>query len=139
MKTRVLVIVMSFGLHTQAAFAATYACQFLKDGGLHWSGSDWVLRGFNTDPHFFLKTAGTRVTPESAALASGSPSLVMHCHESVQSRPNLAVCINGAGRALVFDSGSSKGAFSSMIGSTGNGDKRDSLSVAPFTCQKMGE
>lgn len=109
-----------------AAMGQTFACQYVATSGLRWENGRWTPTAFKSDPPFFLKVEAGQLTT--------NPIGRLYCD-----RDNDGFyCASPYAAFLFFDPKTSAGAVSKMLGSVSQSPSyRDTLSVAPFTCQQM--
>lgn len=134
-----VLLACGFLMVAKSSTAQTYACQMIETAGLHYENGKWVSTRFELDPPFFLKmTPDGNLTRESAGAVLGV------AHTCITGMDRRVTCVGaekgylGSGQTLMFDPTTSLGGTSALIGSTGGKrNKRDSLTVSAFTCQKM--
>lgn len=141
MKT--LVALLAFTLFTSQAIAqnVTYACQYIKSGGLTWKNKNWQITNFNLLPPFFLQSTQTssdpKITSESLtkALANGMLNGVF-CHQTIN---GIQACGDSVGGSFIFNFNTMNGSISQILGGSmsDNNSEKDSLVVKTFTCTKM--
>ena len=147
MKKLVYGLVTACGIAVTPALAqtVTYACQYVKNGGLVWEDGNWRVGRFNTGNPFFLKTENGSLTPESVrgvfGQASGARSSPLEyvCTPAVGIEPSHQACINYIGTALSFSTTSMAGTVAMLTGGTQpkEDSRKDTLHVAPFVCTKV--
>ena len=114
-----------------------WACQFVKSVGMKWENGRWNEEIFKLRPPFVLMSDGNGgLTKESVAKAlSGS-----------ESDANITTCEPSYGDGYVscmmtgdhfeFRTKTGNGGISSLMGTTMQGDKRDTPVVMAFECTK---
>mgnify|MGYP000179031023 CR=1 FL=1 len=137
-----LVIACGVAITPALAQTATYACQYVKSGGLIWEDSEWRPTLFHLDSPFFLKTENGSITLESVAEVFGgigrpTPEALM-CTKAIGTQSNQS-CIYGLGQALSFSTTTLSGTIANLFAGTQPQDDafKDSLSVMPFVCTKV--
>lgn len=119
----------------------TYACQYIKSGGLNWKNKNWQITNFNLLPPFFLQSTQTssdpKITSDSLikALANGMLTGVF-CHQTIN---GIQACGDSVGGSFIFNFNTMNGAISQILGGSmsDNNPEKDSLVVKTFTCTKM--
>jgi len=145
MKKLVSGLVVACGVAATPALAQTmtYACQYVKSGGLIWEGSVWRPTLFHADSPFFLKTEYGLLTPESVTKVFGIdvdlwPPFEFECTQAVGTPPTQS-CIDYLGRALSFSTTTMSGTVANLFAGTlpQRDAVKDTLSVQPFVCTKV--
>jgi hypothetical protein len=129
----IALIVLVLGSGLVVAGKQPLACQYIEAAGLIWENGRWNRSGFSLLPPFILVMNGDVLTQESVAEALFSLPDQVGCRNV---SPQVS-CTTGAGAYLFFDPRTNRGGTSYLIGATVDGADRDTLSVAPFTCQKF--
>ncbi len=123
-----------------SSLAQTFACQYVASGGLNWTNGGWEITRFKLREPFFLtlKTGGQELTFDSTAKLLGG------VHTCITDVAKVITCMSvergyrSVGGFLLFDPNNLKGGISFLTGSTENMERlKDSLTVAPFSCQKV--
>jgi len=113
--------------------------------GLNWNGGRWVTGTFQPLGQFQME-----IMIIETMYAGGSKQQFIHfnwdgdqVHEHCGMETSVADWIWGGysctqlGQTIVFSKETSRGGISTLLGSTSTASARDTLMVAPFTCQKM--
>ena len=125
-------IALSSILFTNEATAQNQplACQVEKNAGLAWENGQWITKTFIPfASNFILVQAGNTLTTDSVAK-------VLRTRLGVSCRypSNSIECTDTAGGALFFEPKTLKGGVAQLLGSTLEGNQRDSVSVQVFSC-----
>jgi hypothetical protein len=132
-----LILAIGFAVISAPAMAqnVTYACQYIKAGGLNWENKNWKLVEFNIQKPFFLAASNGKLNIDSVAKFWGVLKEDVMCHPPFG---NYQTCSSYLGTALSFNFYNMNGGVSALFGaSMSDGDNKDSLSVRAFTCTKM--
>lgn len=124
-----------------AAMGQTFACQYTDSAGLDWKNGRWQTTRFHTRNPFFLKLNGSDLDKKTVAdffSSSGASMAELHCQRHGVMKYYYS-CLDGYGSFMFFDALTGKGGRSDIYGSAPmtSPELQDSLTVAPFTCQKM--
>jgi hypothetical protein len=108
------------------------ACQADEKAGLKWANGVWKQTRFEL-PKFILVLSGNTLTRDSVARVFGHeyPNMV-RCETGYDGR---IFCSGGTGASIAFNPKNLQGGYSTIFGATDDKDERDTLSLAPFTCQ----
>ena len=125
------------------AQTVTYACQYVKSGGLIWENSVWKSTLFHPDSPFFLKTEDGLLAPESVTEVFGmdrdlSSPFAFECTQAAGTSLNQS-CIDFLGHALSFSTTTMSGTVARLFAGTSPQRKavKDTLSLAPFVCTEV--
>jgi len=132
MRRLIVAVMLAAVVFTNAARAQTFACQYVMAAGLQWNKGKWSVTGFEVLKPFFLRLEAGTITSDSATKVLFGP--VKRCEvEGVKH-----TCTDRLGAFLFFDSQRAEGGVASLVGTVGDFPTfRDSVTVSPFTCQKM--
>lgn len=127
-------------LVTGISVAQTFACQFVASAGLHWESSSWKTKTFLEEPPFFLQ-----IMPNGDLSRESAHAVVGPAYTCITGSNKRITCMAakqgffGNGKTLIFDPDTTSGGVSYLIGSTesNSADRKDTLIVSPFICQKM--
>jgi hypothetical protein len=108
------------------------ACQEDVVAGLDWENGRWVIRRFG-EKKFILVQQDNKLTSESAAKALDSSPILITC---TNTNPQI-LCYDTTAAIIYFDPQTLNGTISRNFAGTMNGNKRDSLSISPFSCTKF--
>jgi len=113
------------------------ACQGEISGGLIWKNGRWTVTKFtlpSSEERFILVLEGDTMSKTSVAkLLTGNEkfsSLVTCTNVNPQIR-----CEDRSGGSLYYERSTNRGGIAQILGATETGNKRDTLSVTPFSCQ----
>ena len=135
-------LVIACGIAATPALAqtVTYACQYVKSGGLIWENDEWRPTLFHPDSPFFLKTENNSLTSESVVKVIGGlpTSGAVVCTKALGLQPRQS-CVNYRGKALSFSTTTLSGTIANLFAGTQPQDDafKDGLSVMPFVCTKV--
>jgi len=119
-----------------------YLCLNTIAAGLNWTGGKWVAGTFPAFGEFQLE-----IEIDEVVFSEGSKHQFIHftrdgdsghSHCGAEMVPSLDpgwTCTQ-IGETIVFSEEGSRGGISYLLGSESDAASRDSLVVAPFTCQK---
>lgn len=122
-----------------------YLCLNTVAAGLNWSSGKWVQANYHPLGQFQLE-----IMIIDTVFSDGSKHEFIHFTRNGDSgnshcgneRSGMGALLFGelscseTGETIIFSQEESRGGISSLLGSESSGDERDSLMVAPFTCQK---
>ncbi len=130
---------VAIALLPHRAIAQTFACQYIVAAGLHWEAGRWESTRFRVRKPFFLKMDGDNLDHKVVAdfFESFGPATSKEVRCTKGGIRSQHSCVDGFGTFMFFDDRTGTGGRAILNGSTELNEKRDSLSVAPFTCQKM--
>lgn len=113
--------------------AQTFACQYVADTGFRWEHGSWVSTTFKTGKPFFIGLNSDGKTINTKTIEKMLPNATCSGDEY------MSMCHGSVGRFLSFSLAGEKGAYVETLGSMMRDDllKKDDISIAPFTCQKM--
>lgn len=134
MKNRILsfLIFLSSILCTNGAIAQNkpLACQIDTANGLSWHNSRWVNYNFPTGKFILVQTKDTLTIESVANAIDAIPS-----HVSCRTSPiSIISCNDFTGGNIIFDPKTLKGGISQIFGATMIAERRDTVSVKPFSC-----
>ena len=125
------VLILSFFLISPViAQNKPLACQSDGHAGLKWEGGQWITVSFPPQKFILVQSQDTFTLDSVAKILIANPSLVS-CKNV---KPQIS-CIDSSGGNLFFDPSSLKGGVAQMFGSTLSTAKKDTVSVAVFSCQ----
>ena len=127
-----LLIALSSTLFTNGATAQNQplACQVEKNAGLAWENGQWITKTFIPfTSKFILVQAGNTLTTDSVAKV-----LRTKLDVSCRYPSNSIECTDKNGGALFFEPKTLKGGVAQLLGSTEEGNQRDTVSVQVFSC-----
>ena len=132
--------VISLSVITGPALAetVTYACQYVKSGGLTWEQGQWKATAFKTKPPFFLKTQNGSLTLESVwqvffpGQFDRSKPYGPVCTPVVFKNQSQS-CTDGFGNTIRFSATDLSGTAAKLFLTEG----ARTLSVAPFVCTRF--
>lgn len=120
-----------FSTHA-AAQATPLACQVEESAGLAWEAGRWKVSRFQ-DKKFVLVLEGKNLRAESVGKAIDGPTA--SCLVVFKDRVS---CSDGLGGHMYFDPRTLRGTIAQLLGGTvDTTDRRDSLLVSPFVCQRF--
>ena len=106
------------------------ACQTDDVGGFQWENGQWVMSKYVNQKFILVQTKdGLTLDSVAKAMLNDFPNQVFCRNES----PQIS-CMDRTGTYLFFDPRTLKGGISRTFGSTRNESKRDSVSIAVFSC-----
>ncbi len=122
-------------LVTGSTVAQTFACQYVASAGLDWENGSWVTRTFHVGKPFFLNLTLDGKNIEEKSIKN----LIQSATCSVQNEAlGFISCASITGAFLYFNPSIFRGAVTRTLGAAlGDVGDKDSVSVAPFICQKM--
>jgi hypothetical protein len=129
---------VTISLLPHRAIAQTFACQYIDSAGLKWEGGRWKSTRFHTGKPFFLKMDGKNLDQKVVADffdSTGAASQEVRC-----TKPRVIgdhSCLDGFGTFMYFNEVTAIGGRAHLNGATSSTSDPDTLSVSPFTCQKM--
>ena len=109
-----------------------FACLDEAAAGLHYSGGKWRPTGFETKK-FILTIDGDHYATQGTDV--NVPLSLTHC-ESIRIGGFLQ-CVDGTGGSLLFSLIELRGSRADLLGGILTTEKRDSLGVFAFNCQKF--
>ena len=127
-----LLIGLSSTFFTNGATAQNQplACQVDKNAGLAWENGQLITKTFIPfASKFILVQAGNTLTTDSVAKVLRTSAGV-----SCRYPGNSIECTDTSGGALYFDPKTLKGGVAQLLGSTEEGNRRDSVTVQVFSC-----
>jgi hypothetical protein len=130
-----LLIALSSALFTNGAAAQNQplACQVEKNAGLAWENGQWITKTFIPfTSKFILVQAGNTLTMDSVAKVLRTTSDV-----SCRYPGNSIECTDRSGGALFFEPKTLKGGVAQLLGSTEEGNQRDTVTVQVFSCTRF--
>ena len=143
---RYLALILSLWVGTVQA-QMTLACQFRGEAnGYQWRHGQWEPTLLQPSKPFFLTVLpNNSLEPRSALAAMGTNPVGINIADRVTCFPynnfpmtQHSSCAGFAGNHIILSLQTLEGAISKLFGSAMNGSTyRDSISVAPFVCQKM--
>ena len=121
----------------QGSHEGTYACQYVDANGFIYEDGRWQRTGFNLMPHFFIKLGPDTLDPQSIldGLEVGFSATLPLCFP-VDVR-GAYTCTSHVGEAAIFNPVTREGAKTTILGASGVGEIRDTLSISTFVCQKV--
>jgi hypothetical protein len=137
MRKLTLILAASSALISAPVMAqnVTYACQYIKSGGLLWENKEWKATSFKSDAPFFLSAINNQLTPNSVSKIFGTD---VTCLEK-EAVSDTQTCATVLADLLIFSFKTMNGGVSHIFGSRSesNQARKDTLSVETFTCTKM--
>jgi hypothetical protein len=136
----VAISLVAIALLPHRAIAQTFACQYIAEAGLKWESGGWQSTRFKVDKPFFLKMDGEDLDLKVVADvlgSTGASSEEVRCTKLKLKTWRRHSCIDGFGSLIFFNDVTATGGRALIAGAIDTRDTRDTLSVAPFTCQKM--
>ncbi len=134
-----LILAICFSVISAPTMAqnVTYACQYIRSGGLNWESNQWKPTGFTLKPPFFIAANNNSIIPSSLEKVLGADAQEIHCHLTVLDKTQT--CSDYLGGVLSFSFKSLNGAIAQTFSGTSqnNAITKDQLLVATFTCTKM--
>lgn len=116
---------------TTVAQRTSLACQEDASAGLNWERGEWTVKRFKTEK-FILVQEGKSLTTDSVGRAFNKGSIFVSCFV----KSTGVICIANMGESLLFNPESMKGARTHSLGSISTDPAyRDSIAIAPFSCQ----
>ena len=113
-----------------------WACQFVKAVGMKWENGRWETANFKLGNPFVLMSDGNGgLTKESVAKAMAGHEVFASITTCVPSPGGYVGCVQN-GSHLFFNTETGKGGMSKLIGTTLNGEDRDTPVVEAFECAK---
>jgi hypothetical protein len=137
-RTFFMSMLVAMTLLHDVAIAQTFACQYIDAAGLHWEAGRWKSTRFNVGKPFFLKMDGANLDHKVVAdffESPGASSQEVRCTKRRSGGEHS--CLDGFGSFMYFDDRTGTGGRADLNGAVDSTGNRDTLSVAPFTCQKM--
>ena len=116
-----------------------WACQGVHAWGVNWANNQWMTGNLKPSAPFVLMSDGNgSLTKESVAKTidghSRWASQITCRLDSADT--SFITCVDDSGTTLNFDRSVGKGGISRLIGTTGTGSRRDTVSVSAFECTK---
>jgi hypothetical protein len=131
------IFVLLMGLLSVAVVQAqtVLACQFTESGGYIYRNGRWQLTSFTLDKPFFIRLQADGVIDPSS-LAGAGMTYNIECSRPYSHRPEFVRCA-GNSDMMIFSTRTLAGSTSALHGAASEGGNRDTLSINPFTCQRM--
>lgn len=111
------------------------ACQFTESGGYIYRNGRWQLTSFTLDKPFFIRLQADGVIDPSS-LAGAGMTYNIECSRPYGHRPEFVRCA-GNSDMMIFSTRTLAGSTSTIHGAASEGSNRDTLSINPFSCQRM--
>lgn len=121
---------------------AHYSCLNTVVSGLNWENGRWVphayapLGMFQMEIMIVETTFTGGIKHQLIHFTTEGDSQHSHCGAEFSPSLDPEYSCTQLGRTIVFSDDASRGGISMLLGSESTEDSRDTLSVAPFTCQK---
>jgi len=110
-----------------------WACQYVKNGGLHYEGGNWRLGSFEKGKPFVLISDGRgSLTKDSVSKATGAIKEFLSCSVS-EYKGDIHCQSKFGGTTLSFSVVNQAGATTDVFGALMS-DGRDTIHLRPFEC-----
>lgn len=138
MRTLSLILAIGFAVISAPAMAqnVTYACQYIKAGGLDWENKQWKATSFIINSPFFLSAVNGQLVSNSVSKIFDGTEV--NCFTKLTTSDSQT-CATRFAELLIFSFKTMNGGVSKIYGSQAqsNQPSKDTLSVETFTCTKM--
>jgi hypothetical protein len=119
------------------ASPGVYACQDTNSAGLEWASGRWKTTDYFAEKKFFLKIEENRLTVDSVK-SLGGLGVRTTCGSGYKTvEHGVIFYCSDYSDMILFNPSTGTGSRSGLFGSVVSGQKRDSVFVVTFVCQKM--
>jgi hypothetical protein len=135
MKIIALLAGLLIGFPSVAQNQKIFACQYTHSEGFKYAEKNWTSTRFSFGKPFFLK-----INPDGLIDKNSLQDVLLgvpECKTVYKSiKPEVTMCL-GFGEFIVFNSNTMEGSISYMVGVTQDGNRRDTMTMSIFNCQRM--